>query len=336
MTEPNRSIHKQISRRDFIKITAAMGGALLGGSLFHFFESPKQSVVHDSRLLMGTIINITLVAESQEQGQSAIQATYATMDSLTRFFDYRRTDSELGQLNQAGELAHPSTELVNVLKQAVHYSELSGGAFDVSVLPILNAYSANRPLSAQDLILVDYRNILIQADYIQLKLPGMAITLDGIAKGRVVDGGVTTLKKLGFSNILVEAGGDLLAQGKDPGGNPWKIGITNPRPSPDRRWLATFGVSDRAVATSGDYEHSFTSDCTLNHIIDPRTGLSPSELSSATVIASTVMDADALGTTLMVLGVKKSLELVEQLPDIEALLVTKDLQIFRSSGFPTI
>ena len=162
----------------------------------------------------------------------------------------------------------------------------------------------------------------------------MRITLDGIAKGRVVDGGVAALKSMGFTNILVEAGGDLLAYGAHPDGSYWKIGVVNPRPSAGHPWLTTISVEDRAVATSGDYQQTFTSDYHLNHIIDPRSGVSPAELSSATVIASSVTEADALATTLMVLGVADGLALVERLPGVEALVATKDLNIFKSAGFP--
>ena len=336
MTNFPPNSRKKFSRRDFIKITAAAGGVLIGGGLFHALETRKQVVVHDARLLMGTIVSLTVVADDPDQGQTAINETYQAMNYLTQYFDYRRSDTEVGQLNQTGELKQPSPELVNLLKRAVYQGEISDGAFDVTVLPVLQGIRDNLLPTPQNLQLVNYRNILVQDDLIKFTAPGMAITLDGIAKGRVVDGGVSKLKELGFGNIMVEAGGDLLASGKDPNGDPWKIGVMNPRSVMSKQWLATFSVTDRAVATSGDYQNSFTSDYTLNHIIDPRTGLSPTELSSATAISSSVMEADAFSTTLMVLGVEKGMQLVEQLPGVEAFLVTKDLRTFRSSGFPTI
>jgi FAD:protein FMN transferase len=324
-----------MSRRDFIKITAALGGVLLGGGISSMLANAQPTIVHEARLLMGTIINLAVIAADQKQGQDAITATYAAMQTLTQFFDYRRPDTALGRLNRVGELEQPPTELVGLLKQAVQHGELSGGAFDVSVLPVLAAYRANRQPTVQEMRLVDYHNILIQEDQLRLRNPGMAITLDGIAKGRVVDGGVSKLKELGYTNIMVEAGGDLLANGKNQQGEPWKIGVMNPRQVTGKQWLASFGVTDRAVATSGDYQNAFSGDFSLNHIIDPQTGSSPSELASVTTIAATVMEADAFSTTLMVLGIEKGLSLVERLPGVEALLVTKDLQIFRSSGFPS-
>jgi thiamine biosynthesis lipoprotein len=325
---------RKLTRRDFIKITALAGGVLVGGGLLRLSLEPKSIIVRDTRMLMGTVIDITLVAESNEAGQAALNATFSEMERLTHIFNYREKDSQLGKLNQYGKLDGAAVELTSLLHQAKHFGEISSGAFDITVLPALEALQNGHPISQAHLDVIDYRNVEIQAQQIKFKIPGMQVTLDGIAKGRVVDGGVAALKSLGFENILVEAGGDLLANGVHPDGSLWKIGVVNPRPSTGSQWLTTLRVNDRAVATSGDYMNTFTSDYSLNHIIDPRTGLSPAELSSTTVIASSVTEADALATTLMVLGVKDGLALVERLPGIEALVATKDLKIYRSTGFP--
>jgi thiamine biosynthesis lipoprotein len=325
---------RKLTRRDFIKISALAGGVLMGGGLLRLSLEPKSIIVRDTRMLMGTIIDITLVAESNEAGQAALNATFSEMESLTHIFNYRENDSQLGRLNQFGKIDRAAVELTSLLQQAKHFGEISSGAFDITVLPALEALQNGHPITRAHLDLIDYRNVEIQAQQIKFIIPGMRITLDGIAKGRVVDGGVAALKSLGYKNILVEAGGDLLANGAHPDGSLWKIGVTNPRPATGDQWLTTLSVSDRAVATSGDYLNTFTSDYSLNHIIDPRTGLSPAELSSATVIASNVMEADALATALMVLGVKEGLALVESLPGVEALVATKELAVYRSSGFP--
>ncbi len=334
----NRTLRSQskISRRDFIKICAVAGGVVAGSSLLHFSLKAKNVTVRDTRLLMGTVIDITLVAETSQLGQAAINAAFSEMERLTHIFDYRKSDSELARLNLNGKLEHASADLVAILQKACNYSDISGGAFDVTVLPVLETYQAGHPVTSDELALIGYQSIDLQGDRVAFKKPGMRATLDGIAKGRVVDYGVRTLKEQGFDNILVEAGGDLLADGTHPNGSLWDIGVANPRPTANSQWLATLRVNDQAVATSGDYMQAFTSDYSLNHIIDPRTGVSPAELSSATVIAPTVTDADALATTLMVLGSSAGLALVERLPGIEAMLATKDLTIYRSSGFPSV
>jgi thiamine biosynthesis lipoprotein len=326
---------KKMTRRDFIKIAAVAGGVLMTGDLLYQFWKTQNYTVRDTRLLMGTFVDITLVAKTEQQGRDAIEAAYSEMGRQVHFYDLRNPASELGQLNLSGKADQPSPELLRMIQQANYFSGISNGAFDVTVQPVLAAYRAGRLFSSQELALIDYRNILIQDGQIKYKIPGMQITLDGIAKGKVVDEGANALRSLGYENILVEAGGDLVALGNDPDGNLWKIGVTNPRPSNGNQWLTTLKVQNCAVATSGDYMDSFTDDHSLNHIIDPHTGKSPTELCSATVIAPTLAEADALGTTLMVLGVTKGLALVERRPGIEAMLATKALKIYRSSGFPT-
>jgi thiamine biosynthesis lipoprotein len=159
----------------------------------------------------------------------------------------------------------------------------------------------------------------------------MQITLDGIAKGAVVDGAVARLQALGFAAVLVEAGGDLRATGID---QYWRVAVQPPRPEKTNEFVAAFELAEQAAATSGDYMNAFNPDRSLHHIVDPRLGLSPSELASTTVIAPSATDADALSTTLMVLGVKQGLALAEKLAGVEALVVAKDLQLYRSSGFP--
>jgi len=335
MTDIKPNNHIAVNRRDFLKISAVAGGILAGGGILRAFLYPEPVVVSDSRLLMGTIINLILVAENEKQGWGAIAAAFAAMEKLTGVFNFREPSSELYQLNQSGKLDQPSPELIDILVKARYFGEISDGAFDITVLPVLQAYRASQPVTYAQLALVDYRKILVQNDRVQFEKAGMRVTLDGIAKGRVVDGGVSALTSTGFKNILVEAGGDLLASGVHPDGGSWKIAIAHPRPTGENKWLASFRAKNQAVATSGDYLNAFTSDFSQNHIVDPRSGLSPVELSSATVIAPSVTEADALSTTMMVLGVQKGLALVERLPGVETLLVTKDLIIYRSPGFPT-
>ncbi|MEI7849101.1 MAG: FAD:protein FMN transferase, partial [Chloroflexota bacterium] len=261
----------------------------------------------------------------------AIQATVDEMRHLISVFDYRLESSALGQLNATGITRNPPHELVAMLRQALHFGTLSNGAFDVTVKPVLDALRENRLATLDIRALVDYRLLNVTDEEISLALPGMAVTADGIAKGWVVDGGVTILRQLGFEQVLVEAGGDMLAQSAQDG-QAWKIGIAHPRNKGE--FAAMIAIQNQAVATSGDYMNYFSADHSAYHIIDPRTGHSPAELASATVIAPSVAEADALSTTMMVLGAHEGLALIERLPETAALLISKDLQIYRSSKFP--
>jgi thiamine biosynthesis lipoprotein len=256
------------------------------------------------------------------------------MELLIKILDHRRQTSALGRLNAQGALRDAPIELLEVVEKALEFGELTEGAFDITVKPVLDAYASGRSVTSDLRRLVDFRQVAILGSQIRLGQPGMSITLDGLAKGRVVDGGIAVLRHIGFENILVEAGGDLVAQGARGDGRPWEIGILSPREDRQPGTIATIPVNRQAVATSGDYMNSFTTDFSLHHILDPHTLNSPVELASTTVIASTAMEADALSTALMVLGARDGLALTERLSQVEAMLVGKDLKVYRSTGFP--
>lgn len=330
MNIDQRPLTLPVSRRQFLQITAVTGAVLLGGRLLKTARRP--AAVSETRTLMGTVINVAVVTDDAAHGRETVAAVFAEMARLITVFDHRRSDSPLAVLNRDGALPAPPPELVDLLRQAQRYSAISGGAFDVSVKPLLDAYQAGAAAPQRQKHLVDYRQIQIDDAHILLAQPGMQLTLDGIAKGRVVDGATAVLTAAGFTNVLVEAGGDLVGLGRRADGQPWRVGIAHPRRDAT---LGALPVTQQAVASSGDYRHSFTQDLRAHHIIDPRSGVSPAELAGATVLAPAAMDADALSTALMVLGVQDGLALIARLPHVEALLITKDMKIVRSAGFPT-
>jgi len=321
-----------VNRRGFLKIMAFAG--LATGLGIAARRRSAAVTVRVSRALMGTVVNFAITGSDRAQAEAGLAAALGEMERLIALFDHRRAESALGRLNAVGELLNPASDLVEVLRHAVELSARTRGAFDVSVKPILDAYQAGRADVSGLRHLVDYRQIVVSEGAIRLNRPGMALTLDGLAKGRVVDGAVDALRDHGFAHVFVEAGGDLRASSADRGSNPWQVGVQAPRA--DAGSLAhRFSVTDGSVATSGDYLNAFTADRSLHHILDPRTLRSPEALASATTLAPTAMAADALSTALLVLGPTEGLALVEDLPGIEALLITKDGQRLFSSGFPT-
>lgn len=320
-----------LRRRGFLKIVALGGlAAGLGAAALRRWEATTARV---SRVLMGTIVNLAVVSDDRGHAEAAVTAALEAMTRLMAFFDHRRPETALGRLNADGDLADPPAELTALLTYALDLSARTQGAFDVSVKPVLDAYSAGRFEVEALRETVGYRQIEVDARRIRLHRPGMALTLDGLAKGRVVDGAVEALRAIGFERVFVEAGGDLLASGPGPDNTPWQVGVRNPRGS-GAELAARFPVQSGAVATSGDYLNAFTADRSLHHIIDPRTLRSPLELASATALAATAMEADALSTALLVLGPVAGPALVQSLPGVEALLITKDNQRFASPGFP--
>lgn len=334
---------KTASRRDFIKISAvataivglgAVGirKALAGGQI---------QQVHDTRLLMGTYATLTLVTdEIDSSAWAAIDTAFDCMQGLEPILSHYRPDSQLSQLNAAGVLIGASQPLIEVLERSLDLSNLTGGAFDVSVQPVLDLYRtamvAGGLPAAHDLAaarrLVDFRQIRLDGPNVRLGLPSMALTLDGIGKGYVIDQGAQVLLSRGFTNVLVDVGGDMQGYGR-AGSGAWRIAIQAPA-DPQNAIVGTTRIENAALATSGDYFNAFSADRRHNHIIDPRTGDSPQELSSVTTLAASACFADALSTSLMVLGTRAGLALVDRLPGVEALLIGKEGQAYRSSGFP--
>jgi thiamine biosynthesis lipoprotein len=157
-------------------------------------------------------------------------------------------------------------------------------------------------------------------------MSGMGVSLDGIAKGFIVDAAVDLLRQAGYANLLVEAGGDLLALGESGRNAPWEVGVLAPREGMGEL-LTKIDVENKAIATSGDYLQAYSPDFKNHHIVNPKTGYSSLHLASATVIAPSCWQADAFATALMVMDVEEGLALVRHTRELEAILVTKDRRI---------
>jgi len=271
-----------------------------------------------------------------------VEGAFQELERLEAILSRHRPGTPVDRLAREGRVQDPPPELVQVLRRAQEISELSGGAFDVSIAPVLALYQARmaRPGAAlpndrelsHALELVGFRKVLVGDEVIALERPGMGVTLDGIAKGFVVDRVVEALTAGGADHVLVEAGGDLAAGGEGAGEHGALVAIQNPRDPAGT--LGAFRLYREGVATSGDYVQTFTGDLSLHHILDPRTGRSPIHTSGATVIASSAMDADALSTAAFVLGPEEGTALLAGLPGVEGLLVAKDGSPSGTPGFP--
>ena len=338
MTEFRRSAAAK-SRREFLQIVAVGSGAGLAWGLGLLGRS-NSAVVARSRELMGTVVNLTAVGVDREAAETAIEATFARMSELESQLSRFRPESEISRLNRTGRVDGASDGLIELLQLANRISRLGDGAFDVSVQPLLDLYRSQltehhrlpAPVAIEAALeRVDYRSVHVQGRSVSLARPGASVTIDGIGKGYIVDQGVAVLRARGVPDVLVEAGGDLVASGQRAPGRPWRVGIRGPRHT--RGLQARVDARDRAVTTSGDYMQPFSPDLAQHHILDPRTGRSSPELASSTVIAPTAALADGLSTLCMALGPRRSRELLEDLPDCEGYLVTKDLRVIKTSGF---
>lgn len=329
-----------LSRRRFVQIVAMTGVAGLAAKLG--LDSTPDVIVTDSRILMGTIVNLTVLGETHWAAAVAAKACLDQMQRLETLLSRFRPDSQLSILNRDGHLSAADPALLELLDLSKQISEWSSGGFDITVKPLVDLYrqavARENALPddeelAQALELISFRQVHVNGCGVELARPGMSVTLDSIAKGYIVDRGIAVLRDLGFTNVIVEAGGDLLASGERRPGDAWRIGIKSPRES-QTGLLASVAVVDQAVATSGDYMQAFSADLRHHHIVDPRTGRSPGELASATVRAPSAVLADALATALMVVGGEGVARLTD-LAGCEAYLVKKDMTIVESANFRT-
>jgi len=334
---------KKLTRRDFVRITAIGAGVLAVGGLGikELVANAGAKEYSETRPLLGTYITIKVVDDDEDRAKETAQDTFAEISRLSSILSRHDPASELARLNKNAQVMGASSELVSVLEQAQQYSELTDGAFDITVLPLLELYRSSftetkSPPAAQDIEsaaqLVGYKSLTINGRDVTLSKNGVAVTLDGVAKGYIVDKATELLRARGMTRVLVEAGGDLSLSGMREDGDPWKVGIIHPRAITG--YYEVVQSSSGCIATSGDYESAFTSDYSYHHIIDPRLGLCPGELASASVMANNTTYADALSTAAMVMGMDDALALCESLPGVEALLIGKDLKSKMTSGFP--
>ncbi len=330
-----------VSRRHVLRIAALSGvGLLAGGGLVKaVVRRAGFHRIRETRTQMGTLVEISVVHSDASVARSMAGATFDEMERLEGLLSRHREGTDIWRLNSDGFLSGPAPEVVEVLRRAVEYSAMTGGAFDVTVAPLLTLYSESfsrtgGPPSDTDLrralTLVDFHELAVSEEKIALGKPGMAITVDGIAKGYIVDRAVATLVDRGAESVLVNAGGDMSSSGDGLWGDGWTVAIQDPRAAD--RHLEVLELRGESVATSGDYMQYLSADRRHHHIVDPRTGRSPDHTSAVSVVTTSAMAADALSTAVMVLGPREGLDLIDRLPDAEAMIVTKDQEVLRSKG----
>lgn len=258
-------------------------------------------------------------------------------------FSRTNPDSEIARINQAGGNAvEVSTETVKLIKKGIYYSELSNGAFDITIAPVVNLwdFQAESPAppskenAAAAATHTDYKNILISDNKVALTDPEAGIDVGAIAKGYIADRLKEYLKDQGVKHALIDLGGNILTIGTKLDGTDYNIGIQKPFDEGGKP-ITSIKVSDKSVVTSGIYQRCFEQDGKLyHHILDPNTGYPcDNNLYSVTIITNSSLTADALSTTCFLLGYEKGMNLINQLDNVDAVFITNDNKIHYSSNF---
>ncbi|MFT3666339.1 FAD:protein FMN transferase [Piscinibacter sp.] len=302
-----------------------------------------ESRVERHALAFGTRVAITIAGLPRAQAERAADAAMARIARVERAVDLHDPASPLARLNRDGVVEAPADgDLAALMRHALAWSARSEGAFDVTIQPLwqrhFSAWAQGRAASRAELrplmAAVGWQGIAIEGDHIRLAAPRMQCTLNGLAQGYASDAAWAVLAAHGVRHALVDAGEPFAAGFARPG-QPWRIGVRDPRPraADAADWLDVLAINDAALATSGNDGFAFTRDRRLFHILDPRTGVSPGELQSATVLAADACTADALSTACMVLGRRRALDAVAE-AGAQALLVLHDGRVVATRGWP--
>lgn len=305
-------------------------------------DSNRKELSHDiklmkqTRMIMGTFAEVSAYSYDEKTAGKAIEGALDEMERMDRIMSNYKNNSELSQLNKdAGKDPIPcQEELFDVILQSQYYSELSGGAFDITVSPIVALWGffhekGHLPPDKEIerlLPIASYKNMVINKNVDPGK-PGTVffqntqtkIDLGAIGKGYAVDKALKIMKKFDINNACINLGGNIYVLGTPPDKNAWKIGIQHPRDK--NEILGYLELKNEATATSGDYERFFEfKGKRYSHIINPRTGRPVSGTIATTIIAPTGTQVDALSTSVFVLGNEKGLELVKKIPNADALI----------------
>jgi len=290
--------------------------------------------------IMGTAIRVELWSDSRAQAEAAMAAVMAEMHRIDRTMSPHKPASELSRINQRAARAPVvlSEEMFRLVERALQFSQLSSGAFDISYAAVGQLYDYRRGIRPSDADIararqaVGYQHLQLDPRTRSLRFarPGMCIDLGGFAKGHAVDNAAALLARRGIRHAIVSAGGDSRVIG-DRRGQPWTVAIRHPRRADEV--VAVLPLVDTSISTSGDYERFFERDgVRCHHLIDPRSGQSPSSVHSVTILADDGLSSEALSKCVFVLGVHEGLRLIEAQAGVDAVVVDAAGGLHFSSG----
>jgi thiamine biosynthesis lipoprotein len=332
---------------------------LIASAMIPLFLQGRGQDQHDSgyRLVMGTFAHLKAIAKDADTAKRCVEAAFAELKKVDELMSDYKSESQISRVNrEAFEKAVKVDESTfHVLQKSAEFSRLSGGAFDITIAPLAElwrtAAESNSVPTEQDIAdarsKVGYEKLILDADEMTVRftVEGMKLDLGGIAKGYSIDKAIEAMQAGGAAGGMVDVGGDIRCFGLPPKGKKtWRIGLQNPAETDtDEETLAGTGgqvlmvlkLTDAAIATSGGYRRFVLIEGKKHsHIVNPDTATSAEGLSSVTIISQNALDADALATSVSVMGPEKGLALIEKIPDTEAILITPspDYQIIKTAG----
>ncbi|WP_281632459.1 FAD:protein FMN transferase [Flavobacterium luteolum] len=293
---------------------------------------------------MGNSFTITVVAVNEKTGNENIDLAIEEIRRIERLLTTFKEDSQTNLINDNAGIGAVKVDLevFSLIERSIGISRITQGAFDISYGSIdKSLWNFDRTMTslpdAQTALkmvhLIDYRNIILDRENttVFLKEKGMRIGFGGIGKGYAAEMAKQILIKHNVQSGIINASGDLSAWGLQPDGRKWTIGVADPD-SPNAAF-SYMEISNKAVATSGNYEKFVTIDGKkYSHTIDPKTGLPITGIKSVTIIASNAEFADAMATPIAVMGIKAGLFLIDQIPDLYCIIIDDHNKIYTSKN----
>jgi len=311
--------------------------------LFIILSCSRPQTLHKTQWIMGTVVDITWIGSAASE--KTVKQAFDAIKSVDIAMNPAKAGSELFRINaQAGkEALNISPTTCRVIREGLRIGKETKGAFDITMGPLIKLWgwdTKSPHLPSKEAIVKGLKKTGIRrincdpaTHRIFLEQPGMSLDLGGIAKGFAVDRASELMRVSKLKNFIVNAGGDLYAAGSPPGRS-WHIGIQDPY-NP-HAVFAVLSLTNRAIATSGDYEHYFFRDkIRYHHILNPKTGYPARGLRSVSVVAPTTMDADALATALFVMGREKAVRWLTTHSSYQGILMDSGHHIYASSSLKT-
>ena len=322
----------------FKRITALLLSTVLLLSGCSGFGGKRNLTYTDA--LFDTVISVKILDIADEEvldGCREICQKYDTMFSRTN------ESSEIYKINNAGgQAVEVSADTITIIEKGIYYSKMSNGAFDITIGSVSSLWdfkSGEHKIPSKKNIFaasshVNYQNIIIRDNTVQLSDSKMQIDVGAIAKGYIADRLKEYLVENGVKHAIIDLGGNVLLIGSKADGSDYNIGIQKPFDKTGEP-ITSVKISDHSLVTTGIYQRYFEKDGEIyHHILDPKTGY-PCEnnLNSVTIITDSSLTADALSTTCFLLGFEKGMNLVNKLDNVDAIFITDDNQLHYSKNF---
>jgi thiamine biosynthesis lipoprotein len=324
------------------KTIGSVIGCLMLSLLLFSCAKQVQEPQSESNLLLGTVCKVSIYDNPSKE---AFDAAFYRIGEIDAKMSLHKDSSELEAVNaKAGEGPQTvSLDTYAVIEEALEIAALSGGAFDPTIGPLVEAWDIGgdnpRKPSQEEidslLPLVGYRRVALDSEdhSVFLADPGMILDLGGIAKGYAADEVAKVLEEHDVHSGIVNLGGNVLTIGSKPDGSPWKIGIQDPDEERGG-YVMVLSLVDQSLVTSGPYERFFVQDGKVyHHILDTKTGYPvDTDFTSVSIITPRSFIADALSTSVFALGLEKGMALIDSMEDVEAVFFTEEKQIILSEG----